>query len=272
MNLTQLTEQWLIAAGGHLRPRSVAAYRACLTDASQYITDLNGNLSAGITAWQSKRRAELAGASFALALTVLKSCLTWGKTAGHVTAPDCWSDIRPGKYENQQFTIPSRKQFDAIVAEIRRRDPECADFCEFLAASGCRKSEAWGLQWRDYDQDTGTLLIARNGGKTGSRTLPRMERVCTVLDRLHRGDDSAFIFGKIEPKARLDGACRRLGIPHVRTHDCRHFAAVQWLKAAGINRASILARYMGHSTEQFLNRYSAHCTDAEYNEVAALLK
>ena len=276
MTFPELSEKWLQESCQHLAPRSLAAYQSALNIAGRTLSSLNGELSAEFTLWQKQRRDALAASSFSLELVIVRKMLNWGKKAGHVTTPDCWSDVKPGKVESETFTIPSRAEFERIVAEIRKQSKQSnrvADFIEFLASSGCRKSEAFGLQWRDIDFAKGTILIARDGrGKTGSRLLPLFDRLNLVLLRQPPGQPTDFVWGVIDAKDRLDTACRKLNLPHVRVHDLRHYACVQWLKAAGINRVNILARYAGHSTQQFLNRYSNHCTESEFNETAKLIQ
>ena len=55
----------------------------------------------------------------------------------------------------KQLTLPSRAEFLQLVEAVERAGAwcsrDCADFLRGLAFTGCRKSEAAGIKWRDLD-------------------------------------------------------------------------------------------------------------------------
>ena len=68
------------------------------------------------------------------------------------------------------------------------------------------------------------------------------------------------MFTLASPRQALDGACRRLGLPHLRVHDLRHFFASLCL-SSGIDVATV-ARWLGHSDGgALLLRTYAHLLD-----------
>jgi len=69
-----------------------------------------------------------------------------------------------------------------------------------------------------------------------------------VLDRIRTRAKKADLEGKIfrinTPRIALDNACERLGVPHVRIHDLRHFFA-SWAIECGVDIPTV-AKWLGH--------------------------
>ena len=63
----------------------------------------------------------------------------------------------------KQLTLPSRAEFLQLVEAVERAGAwcsrDCADFLRGLAFTGCRKSEAAGIKWRDLDFATGEIVV-----------------------------------------------------------------------------------------------------------------
>jgi integrase len=106
--------------------------------------------------------------------------------------------------------------------------------------------------------------------------LPISSRLREVLDRLserrgeHTSDDD-FVFSIQNPHEALTSACVRVGIPHLRIHDLRHFFA-SWAMECGID-VRLLAQWLGHKDNGvlLLRRY-AHVRDEHNLASAAKLK
>ena len=72
----------------------------------------------------------------------------------------------------KQLTLPSRAEFLQLVEAVERAGAwcsrDCADFLRGLAFTGCRKSEAAGIKWRDLDFATGEIVV-RGDAITGTK-------------------------------------------------------------------------------------------------------
>ena len=280
---SELARCWLEITGGHLRDGSRHRYELAIRQAGQLITSLNGNLATELHQWESKRRAELSSSSFTVELGIVKAVLDWGRLV-HNRPKEYkgWNEIKAGKSDAATFTIPTRDQFDAIITELHRQPggETTGDFVELLGVSGMRRGELAALEWRDVSFDTGGVLIGRDGqSKTGTtRTLPMFDRLRAVLTRIYnrlpadQRQPTDRVTGEIKPEYRLQQAYPALGCPHFRVHDYRHFAAICFLQAVGIEQAHVSAAWLGHSVEIHLNRYTRHIAGNQSQELAKLVK
>jgi integrase len=149
--------------------------------------------------------------------------------------------------------MPSRVDFERLVADIRgqrkSRSEAMARFVEFLAWSGCRISEAREVRW----EVVGEQWLHVHGGEAGTkngeaRRVPINPRLRAVLERMvasHAPDRPAGpLFVLKSPREALAGACRRLGLRHMRVHDLRHLFATQAIES-GVDIPTV-ARWLGH--------------------------
>jgi integrase len=150
-------------------------------------------------------------------------------------------------------TIPTLKQFDAIVADIRacRHSPyakESADFVEFLGLAGLGQAEASALQWKDVDFVEGRLSIRRH--KTARRFhVPLYPHLRPLVERLHqeagpRVDPEQLVFQIKDAKKSLAGACTRLGLPSFSQRNLRQCLIMRLWKS-GVDK-KLIAKWQGH--------------------------
>ena len=156
--------------------------------------------------------------------------------------------------------IPSEKEFQALVAEIRQptwkktvkgkrggQRPlhmhESADFAEFLGLAGVGQAEAVGLQWSDIDFEADTIHFVRKKTKTPFST-PIFPWLRPLLQRLREAGGSGPVFAIKDVKKALGAACRRLGFAHFTQRGLRAMR-IKRLWEAGVD-VKIIAQWQGH--------------------------
>ena len=141
--------------------------------------------------------------------------------------------------------ILTRAELDAFLAVVEQ-DEVWRDFFQTELMTGLRRGEICGLQWSDFDGDTGTLKVCRTlhsqrkgeytVGETktnqGMRTIILPHSVTEILRRRKADAISQWIFpDPVKPEDPVDSnaAYRRMktllqraGLPSIRFHDLRH--------------------------------------------------
>lgn len=273
----KLANDWL-AWRGNIAESSRCRYEKAIAEIAKTVASLNGQLEDQLSQWQTKRRAELSSASFAVELYVLKAILDYGHRRGK-PKENCWKDIEAGTVANKTFNVLTREQFDSLIAEIRQQPhgANVADYCECLGVGGFRPSELEALLWRDVDFTRETILVGRDGqSKTHkSRVVPLFPRLREALKRVYdRTPDnqrlpSDRIFGPVNVCYRVEKAATKLGLPTIRPrYDFRHFFVVEMLRQHGVNEVVHIAAIAGHEPLQLLNRYGKHTSTSRLSEIA----
>ena len=169
--------------------------------------------------------------------------------------------IKRRRIEQAQITVPTRDQFQTLIAAIRRSDgrPDSqakakpgADLVELLAYSGMRLREATSLRWGDVDLDRGVITVT--GGETGTknhenRIVPVTDALRGLLLRLQAerpadaGKDD-WVVPINDAKTTIRKTCKRLGYPQFTHHDFRHFFATTCIES-GVDIPTI-SRWLGH--------------------------
>ena len=141
--------------------------------------------------------------------------------------------------------ILTRAELDAFLAVVEQ-DEVWRDFFQTELMTGLRRGEICGLQWSDFDGDTGTLKVCRTlhsqrkgeytVGETktnqGMRTIILPHSVTDILRRRKVDAISQWIFpDPVKPEDPVDpnAAYRHMktllqhaGLPSIRFHDLRH--------------------------------------------------
>jgi integrase len=95
----------------------------------------------------------------------------------------------------KQLTLPSGDQFLQLVDAVEHAGAwcsrDCADLLRGLAFTGCRKSEAGQITWRDLDFEAGEIVV-RGDPETGTknwtvRRVPLIPDARALFERM-RGD------------------------------------------------------------------------------------
>ena len=165
-------------------------------------------------------------------------------------------EIKKARIRQRELHLPDRSQFAAFIKAIRTSGAgqahDCAEFVEFLAYSGCRKSEASFMTWADVDDDRGELLV-RGDPRTATknwetRRIPIIPELKQLLQgmRTERSDEpeTSPVFKVSECQKSMDRAARIAGMGRVTHHDLRHLFASTCIEA-GVDIPTV-SRWLGH--------------------------
>src|SRR5665213_1875000 len=229
--------------------------------------------------WAVTRSKEIAAATFAKELETMRGAFGYATEQGLIIR-DPSAKIKRPKIRNKPPAVPTREQFQNLVASIRSepqgKGDEGALLVELLAYSGMRLNEALSLRWRDVNFSGGVFTVT--GGVRGTknaeqRTVPMSHEINALLLRLKRergkAEPDALIVRTATARQCIQTACRNLGFPNFTHHSLRHYfgscaielkidptAASGWMghKDGG---GLLLKRYahlrMSHSKEQMRN-------------------
>lgn len=201
-----------------------------------------------------------------------------------VVATDPTSKIERLTLRQASFNIPSKDDFRAIIEEMKRAPilrgynekklySPAADMVGFLAYSGLRIEEARRLTWKDIGKESISVPDIKHA--TSRRTLYINPSLGEIIESIRAHSPGATkdtpVFHIENPRKALTNACKRLGLPHVRVHDLRHFFATSCIEA-GIDIPTV-AKWLGHKDGGALAmRVYGHLRDAHSKEQAAKLK
>jgi integrase len=131
-------------------------------------------------------------------VAVLKQILLWCRDAGALARIP---KIEPIPLRRRRVELPTMAEVSRIVARL---PPRVALLIRFLAETGCRKSEAFSLEWADVRQDLGVVMIRRKEGFTPKTD--HSDRDVAIGAALLRDLERARF-------AMLTNALRRKGLP-----------------------------------------------------------
>jgi len=119
--------------------------------------------------------------------------------------------------------------YEGLMRKIKEypEDTVAPDLILFILLTGCRRSEATTLEWKNVFLEQKYLVFSET--KTGvSRSIPLSEAILEVLNRRKGQQVNAFVFpgtgrnGHIaEPRSFLDRLIKREGMAHFCIHDLR---------------------------------------------------
>jgi len=158
---------------------------------------------------------------------------------------------RRERAERGPIRLPTREHFIQLVETIRTAGvSDCkaaADYVQFIAFCGARKTEAANVLWSDINFDRGTtqLRVTKNGD---TRFVPMTEEMRLLLEKMktERGEvspTSSVLLIK-DAQGFITSACRKLSIPRFTTHALRHLFGTACLEAGVDVRTA--AGWLGH--------------------------
>ena len=211
--------------------------------------------------------------------TVINACIGYLRRVFEVAIKEGLITQNPARSMKRKppgsklLELPSRTQFQAIVAHIRnspaRWSHAAADFVEGLAYSGMRKKEAANFCWADINFERGLMTI--NGTKTSAsrRIVPPIPAMIDLLGRIDR--IGPIVFEANSALISLKKACEAVGVKKLTHHDLRHLFATTCIEA-GVDIPTV-SKWMGHTDGGALAMKTyGHLRPAHSIEAAAKVK
>lgn len=170
------------------------------------------------------------------------------------------------KITKKKLTLPSLANVQRLfVAMEANKAPggwgqEAADFCRFMAFSGCRVGEVSTVTWSCVDWDRKQLEVHGVKSDTSERVVPLFAELEATLRRVQERRRKAAIYsvsGKptLEPTDKvfrlsecqktIDSACAAIGIPRITHHDFRHVFATTCIES-GVDIPTV-SKWLGHA-------------------------
>lgn len=176
-----------------------------------------------------------------------------------------------------------------VFSNYMRQYPKYFYYFELLLWLGIREGEGLALTPRDINWEEKTLSITKTyyrlhgedrittpKTRTSNRTIPLPDFIVEELKEYMKllydvgPDDRLFNLSKSSVTRALKNACKQLGLPEIRIHDCRHAALSAMLGPEGNVPPHIVSKIAGHSNLQVLNRY-AHVLPGDERYVAEIM-
>jgi len=185
--------------------------------------------------------------------------------ANPVNAPQASGRLKK-KITRTRINLPSmddvRRIFTAVETNGARGGwgIEAADFCRFLAFSGCRVGEVKTVTWKSVDWEKKQLRVMGYKSETSDRIVPLFAGLeallLSVKERRKSAarfavDGIAFVapddplFRLNECQKSIDKACVMLGLERITHHDFRHLFATRCIEK-GVDIPTV-SRWLGHS-------------------------
>jgi integrase len=188
---------WLDGVRHALKPASIQRREVCIKGLTPFF---NGVALRSVNRhhcdnWLKKRGEALSPSSFAQELDTLRIVLDHAVKRGLLLANPAL-DIKRRKLVHAKITVPSREEFQKLVAALRDEDrtfgtqgkgEDAADLVELLAYSGCRLAEATSMCWADINFEGQWIKVTGGDGGTKNseeRTIPMTEALRQLLERL----------------------------------------------------------------------------------------
>jgi integrase len=224
---------------------------------------------------------EMAPATFNKKLGYLRACCDWAKSEG-LLGVNPWLKTKPRKGTKEIIKPFSQDEAAKIIAGFEKSYPAWVSFTKFLFLTGCRLSEAIGLQWKHVNFERGEICICeslaqckdgngyervRKSTKTGSvRYLKINTELAKLLTQVSRSQNSEdLIFKNPSGTSHIDSNNFRdrwkkvlsaANIPYRRPHIIRHSFASHAIEQ-GIPLTGV-AYLLGHSDTRMVATTYGH--------------
>lgn len=156
----------------------------------------------------------------------------------------------------------------------------------FLAYTGLRRSEFYGITWEDVDFSKNKVLVNKQYQMTLNKLLPYTktntvryvifpewltDELMSYYDEVsakRNFKDTDFVFPKRNVNNRLRAACDKAGVKEIKVHDLRHtFCTMLYDNGAS---GKYVQSQMGHSSENTSKAIYEHLTGRMLDEGIAL--
>jgi len=306
-SVATLLERWFEQASPDWSPRTVVHHRQIL---DRYLRPRFGGIAlqqlrpAEIDQFYAALRGASSGSGLAPATVrrihgVLRAALAQGVKWGWLPANPA-DRATPRRVVPPDIQPPAVDDLRRVLALVDAGDAALRTFLRLAITTGARRSQLLGVQWRDVDFASRSVLFRRgvvdgpDGVTVKSTKNHRAYRVILDDDSItslsvrreevdsvahHAGTDDAFVFSRdVDGRQpwrpdyvthRWSTLRLRAGLPSVRLHDLRHFAATALL-GAGIP-VNIVSGRLGHARSSTTLNVYAHFTDSGDRSAAEAL-
>jgi integrase len=232
----------------------------------------------GKSEWFIKAGEKLAPSTYNKRLGYLRRCLDWAVTEGLATV-NPYQSMKSRKAQTEAVKPFTLDEITRILQGFRALHPTYAPFCAFMLATGCRTSEAIGLQWKRVDFERGEVTIAdstpkhrsgkgthRKSTKTDSVTILDMdESLRRLLEALPRCGPDELVFKSPDGKHAIDRSNYRTAwvevleaqkVPYRKPYATRHTTA-----SHAIDQGASLpdvAYILGHKDTRMVSQTYGH--------------
>jgi integrase len=256
----EIAKRWLAVTDHTLKPRTKLRRESALAAVKPYFTGaaIRNIGKAQCEKWLSERGVIKSATTFTQELSLIKNVFSYAIENGLILSNPA-AHIKRRRIVQAKINVPTREQFQSLVAAIRQSDgrPDSqrkaaagANLLELLAYSGMRIGEATALRWVDVDFARGVVTVT--GGESGTknmdvRAVPMTDALRALLERIHseRKPQPHDLVSPIkDAKTTIKRACKKLKLPHFHHHDFRHFFATTCIEA-GVDIPTI-SRWLGH--------------------------
>lgn len=176
----------------------------------------------------------------------LRAAWRYAEDHGDVEDGKVWDEVRLRVEEADDVPWIEPEQLHALYGAVS--DGQQA-LVTVLGETGLRVGEAFALRWQDVDLGDRPSVFVKSGKTTASRRkVPLSPRAVAALGTVQRGAEDDVVFAVRTSQGVREAvrrACRKLGLPILKTHSLRHVAASH-LVQAGVP-APTVAAILGHA-------------------------
>lgn len=179
-----------------------------------------------------------------------------------------------------EIEIPTEEEMISFLDSIK--NTRIYSYCLLASTMGLRKGEIVGLKWMDVDLERKALHIRRARVKdefgiyvekvpkttSSKRTIPMPQVVVDALGEAKGADMYIFEGNPRGYEESYRHYRKKYNFPY-NFHSLRHYCASVMLKAGIPNRYA--AEYLGHSTENMLQRVYQHTFQKDKDDYAQML-
>jgi integrase len=204
-------------------------------------------------------------------ITYLKASLDQAYENGHVEDRASWARLR--KFKGADSARIGRLSTDEALRLTNAAPPDFGILLQLALLTGARYGELISFRARDFDEGSGTLLVAESkNGKSrripltdeGRRLLESLTAPLAPDDALLRKSDGTP-WKKNDQFQRMRGACAAANIsPPINFHAIRHTTA-SLLVEKGVPLAFV-AEMLGHSDTRMVSRHYSHLAKSIVHE------
>lgn len=196
--------------------------------------------------------------------------------------PDCILHIKLPQKEKASINIPTENEITALLNYARDTDFELP--LMLGAIGGMRMSEIIGLKWTAVDIESRMItvetamvldsdnkpVLKKPKSNAGFRKIKMLPQVADAFSR-HKNDGEFVVpLSANTIKKRYEKALTATGCQHYTFHELRHYAASVMIML-GIP-VKYIADYLGHETEDMVNRVYGHIMADKKDEIFARLE